>query len=361
MDINSFVIGYKKGKASGGGGMEGLHAVRYYNDDRTTLLYTAYVSTGSIAIYAGDTPVSAVNPSLIFLGFEPATANITADTDCYALYTSATTLNETEWSAISALSAQGMAENYFAVGDTKMIHIEGKVGTLAVNGDYGVYIIGFDHNEELEGKGIHFGTFKSAESNGTDLCLIDSAYGTYPMDGSRVFNMNHSGQTNFGGWAMSNMRYDILGSVDKVQTTNTVVNASPTCATEPVSLTLMGALPTDLRAVMKPMTKYTNNKGRNPTEATASIDYLPLPSLFEINGEATSSIAQEEANCQKQYAYFAAGNSKIKYSDSGTARDWYVRTPNNELSTHFLFMSSKGSCAGQGSNFVRGIAPIFKV
>lgn len=396
MDINSFVIGLAKGKKSGsgyfstkendaggltyafkakesegGGSMEGFHMVRFFNDDRTTLLYTVFVPTGSSVIYAGEMPVSTEDSTLTFVGFAPSAENITADLDCYATYVAVSTLEETSWEVISILSADGTANNYFAVGDTKMIHIEGTVGTLEVNGDYGVYILGFDHNEKLEGKGIHFGTFKSA--SGVNLALVDSKYGEVNDDGTKYFNMNHWGNYNYGGWAGCDMRYDILGSTDKAPSgygaakTTSVVGYDPssTCATTPVAGTLMAALPADLRAVMKPMTKYTDGKGNySNTEANvvATIDYLPLLAEFEIFG-VREYANQYEQNKQKQYDYFVDGNSKVKYkhSDNATTSQWLGRSARHNTGSGFNYVDTTGVKKSTNASFAIGLAPIFKV
>lgn len=84
------------------------------------------------------------------------------------------TLNEYTWDEINWISQNNFAEEYgFKPGDTKSIHVEGTVGTLTVNNDYNVFILGINHNNE---QGITFGTFKN--SDGIDVCLCDSAYGT---------------------------------------------------------------------------------------------------------------------------------------------------------------------------------------
>lgn len=368
MDVNSFVIGYNKGKASGGG-MKGFHKVQFFNDDRTTLLYTVFVPTGANVIYAGDTPVSAEDATFLFTGFEPSPTNVTEDMDCYAVYSPVRSLEESSWEAIARVSADGTAQNYFAIGDTKMIHIEGKVGTVQVNGDYGVYILGFDHNEELEGKGIHFGTFKSA--NGVDLAFIDSKLNN-SMTSGKYFNINHAGDSTHGGWAGCDMRYDILGSTDNAPTgynTKPAVgrlgyDPSESCTTSPVADTLMAALPADLRAVMKPMTKYTDNIGNevNTEEAvTATVDYLPLLAEFEIKG-LRSKANQYEQNKQKQYDYYISGNSpkKYRFDDSTKTTTWWLRSP--KVSTWQHTMYSGGDFVGEMQGcYCQGLAPIFKV
>jgi hypothetical protein len=366
--VDALVAGYGKG---GGGSLDGYFAVNFYNDDRTTLLYTVYVPSGSSAIYAGETPISTVSSSLTFGGFEPAAVNVTADMDCYAVYASFTSLNEATWEQISEASAKGMAENYFAVGDTKMIRVNGTIGSLTVNNDFGVYIIGFNHNRAIEGNGITFGTFKSALEGGKNIALNHTS-GASGMYGDVLFNINHTGGYNGGGWAASDMRYDILGSTDVPPSPHNATkydsavgyDASVTCATDPVENTLMSALPADLRAVMKPMTIYTDNKGySNGTEeaVTASVDYLPLLAEYEIFGK-NSSANTFEKNKQAQYAYFSLGNSKTKYKHDATSTtaNWWTRSVRKDDTNSWCFVYS-GSAASGSVNSFQTIAPIFKV
>lgn len=93
----------------------------------------------------------------------------------------------------------------------------------------------------------------------------------------------------------------------------------------------MAALPSDLRAVMKPITKYTDNVAggtNNASNISATIDYLPLLAEFEIFGKRTYANSYEK-NYQAQYAYYANGNSKVKYkhSDATAAAAWWSRSP----------------------------------
>lgn len=371
MDVNSFVIGYNKGKASGGG-MKGLHKVQFFNDDGT-LLYSVFVSDGANALYAGEPPISTVDDMLAFEGFQPVPTNVTEDMDCFAVYSEQfRTLDQTSWAKISELSENGMAQNYFAVGDTKMVHIEGHVGEYDYNEDYGVYILGFDHNQELEGRGITFSAFKYDVRYYMPIALIDDKYGSTIFNGEKRFSMNHWGNYNYGGWAGCDLRYDILGSTDvapsdygaQVTTSRVGYDATESCATNPVPNTLMAALPSDLRAVMKPMTKYTDNKGNRSTSSanvTATIDYLPLLAECEIFGKASYSNTYE-ANKQAQYDYYASGNSKVKYRQTDQSLcTWSSRSANKSNSESFSHISISGNSGNYGANTNVGLSPIFKV
>lgn len=294
-------------------------------------------------------------------------------------------LNDTSWAEIRIVSAADQGANYWAVGDRKAVPINGTVGQQAINGTYYVYILGFNHNVAREGKGIHFGGFKTALIDGTDICLIDNYFNQYQSyNGTKYFQMNHWGNssnsnTNYGGWAACDMRYDILGSTDKAPTpygsvktiTATGQNPSTACATKPVANTLMAALPADLRAVMQPMTKYTDNKGNTPDVAasvTATTDYLPLLSEIEIfgtNGGGKHYANKYERNYQEQYAYFSSGNSQVKNSqrDTGSRAYYWLRGPayydssDNNLFcyTDGKYLSPLDACKSLG------LAPVFKV
>ena len=269
-------------------------------------------------------------------------------------------LNENEWSVIKSVADAGNGSNYWAVGDRKAVAVNGTVGTQAVNGTYYVYIIGFNHNSSREGNGITFGTFKTALSGGTDICLVDGQYNDYSTNGTKYFNMNHSSNTNSGGWKGCDLRYDVLGSTN----TNNG-DATATTATSPVAGTLMAALPSDLRAVMKPMTIYTDNTGGGNNTAsyvTASVDYLPLLAEFEIFGTRSYANSAEQ-NYQQQYAYYSAGNSKVKYrhNSTGSTACWWERSPYYNGSNSFCFVYTSGSANTDSARYSNGLAPAFRV
>lgn len=269
-------------------------------------------------------------------------------------------LNENDWSVIKSVADASQGANYWAVGDRKAVTVNGTVGTQAINGTYYVYILGFNHNSSREGTGITFGTFKTALSGGTDICLVDSHYNDYSTGGQKWFNMNHSSNTNSGGWKGCDLRYDVLGSTNSNNN-----DAGTTTATSPVSGTLMAALPSDLRAVMKPMTIYTDNTGGGSNTAsyvTASVDYLPLLAEFEIFGTRSYANSAEQ-NYQQQYQYYKNGNSKVKYRHSSTSSTayWWERSPRYSSSSNFCFVYTYGTAYYYDAGNSRGLAPAFRV
>lgn len=348
------------------------YTVNFYDGD--TLVHTEQVAYGGSSSYKYD----GTKDGYIYSGWLPEPTNITKDMDCYVQWEELPALATMSWEEIAEISAAGQAENYFAIGDSKPVLISGKVGAyITVDGTYNVYIIGFDHNKDLEGNGITFGTFKS---DGVDVAIGTTQSSS--TSGKKYPNMNHWFGSNlyshnYGGWAGCDLRYDILGSTDvapsgygsAVSSGRQGYNATETCATNPKADTLMAALPADLRAVMKPMTIYTENS-KSPSDVeenvTASIDYLPLLSEFEVFGKRTSANSYEQ-NKQAQYAYFAEGNAKKKYlhSNKSTAEDWWLRSLayNTKVGNtiYFCAVNQYNSQAQLAAENVNAVAPIFRV
>ena len=127
----------------------------------------------------------------------------------------------------------------------------------------------------------------------------------------------------------------------------------------------MAALPSALRAVMKPMTIYTDNTAGGSDTAsyvTKSVDYLPLLAEFEIFGSRSYANSAEK-NYQEQYDYYKAGNSKIKYRHNSTSSTaiWWERSPYYGNSGYFCFVGTNGSASISSAGYSRGLAPAFRV
>ena len=266
-------------------------------------------------------------------------------------------LEESTWAEISQVSANKQWDVMgWKVGDTKTITLNGTVGTVALNNyQCKVYILGFDHNAEKEGQGISFGMLEGVD--GKQLCLAAGSYNTITSSAT-AFTMNTSDK-NSGGWNNCHMRKTILGSTD-------VANGDATSAaiTNPASGTLMAALPADLRTVLKPITKYTNNVGQS-SEASAitpSVDYLPLLSEYEVF-KTTTRANTNEATYQAQYQYYANGKSKVKYQHNSVsnAAIWWLRSPRASQSYSFCLVNTDGTVSYVSAEYSFGVAPAFLV
>ena len=240
-------------------------------------------------------------------------------------------LDKNEWKVIKKVADADKGANYWAVGDTKRITLNGKVGATTIsNLKVDAFIIGFNHNSGKEGSNrIHF---LLGKIGGKFVGLVDSYYDPsgYATT-SGAFTMNTS-DTNSGGWAKTQMRSTVLGAASD--------------PTNPTANTLLAALPADLRAVMKSVTKYTDNTGGGSNSAsavTATTDYLWLLAEFEVFGSRTYANSSEPSS-QAQYEYFKAGNSKIAYKHSAaeTAAAWRLRSPYSNTNDYFCAVGSGG-------------------
>lgn len=251
-------------------------------------------------------------------------------------------LNDNTWEQIKGVAAGGAAGSVWAVGDCKEIVLNGTISKLSLsNYSVCVFILGFNHNASLEGNNtIHFQIGKTALTGGEDICMM-SGY-----DNDSDFYMNTSG-TNSGGWKNSYMRNNILGT-----------------SVSSYSGKFIGALPADLRAVLKPVQKYTNNTGNSSSQSavTATTDYMFLLGEPEVFGSTTYANSHE-ANYQEQYTYYASGNSKVKYrhDSAGSDVDWWERSPRASSSSYFCYVNNSGSANGNRATYSYGVAPAFAV
>ena len=272
--------------------------------------------------------------------------NVVSGTTAYTLTLSfiSSTLNDNEWSIIKSVSDAGQGENYWSIGDRKEVTLNGTVGDLMLsNVTTYVFIIGFNHNSSFEGTNrIHFQLGKTALSGGTDVALCDIYYN----GAGGGFCMN-SNRTSRGGWNLSQMRTNICGT-----------------SLSSYSGTIIAVIPASLRAVLKSVTKYTDNTGNTTVSSavTATTDYFFLLSEFEVFGSIANGNTNESRK-QAQYAYYSVGNSKIKYNHNATSRavNWWLRSPRRANYDGFVYVSIDGKSAVYYANRSYGFAPGFCV
>ena len=267
-----------------------------------------------------------------------APSNKTCAVSCEFLPAVGTALNDISWEDIKRISDAGLASSYFAVGNRKAVALSGTVGSLSLSGTYYCYIIGIDHNSSREGSNrIHFQFGYSALSGGVHLAFIDSTYGS--SSSSACFHMNSS-NTNSGGWSSSYARGTLCEQ-------------------------FKSAMPSALQAVLKTVAKYSDNTGGGSNTAsyvTATTDTVFLLAEWEVFG-ARSYANSAEQNYQAQYAWYSAGNSKVRYrhSSTGSTAFWWLRSVRADDSGYFCGVDSSGSATVNRANFSRGFAPAFCV
>ena len=204
------------------------------------------------------------------------------------------------WEAIIAACQSGNVPDSWAVGDSK---------TMTINGtDYQIDIIGKNHDTYTAG-GTAPLTFQ-----------LHDCYGT-------KYQMN-STSTNSGGYDSSAMHTTHL----------------------PAILALM---PSEVQAGIKQVNKMASAGSQSATIETIACK-LFLLSEIEIFGSKTYSKSGEGS----QYAYYSAGNSKVK-NFSGSAMSWWERSPIGLNSTHFCRVDSRGSAGNYNADASIGVAFAF--
>ena len=304
-----------------------------------TTVITAGESGGKYVILADDYGVWTIAGTKGSQSVSQDVNVVAVDTYEVALDFTPKVLNDATWEQIRDVADASTGPNYWSVGDTKQITMNGKVSDGLTLSSYStwVYIIGFDHNKDVEGTGIAFGGFKSAQTNGVDLALIEpGVYGVSQTSG-QWFNMNNNNSSK-GGWSGCNMRNNTLPVVKS-------------------------AMPTELTSVIKTTSIYTDNTGGAvfaASHVTATKDDLYLLAEFEIFGTRSYANTAEQ-NYQQQYAYYAAGNSKVRYNYGSTsdAVNWWERSVAGSQS--FGMISYNGTLNMYNASWAYGLAPAFKV
>lgn len=265
-------------------------------------------------------------------------------------------LEECTWEEIKYVADQHMGDKYWQIGDCKSIILNGPWTYVRYfnNERFYAFIIGFDHNAEIEGSGITF-ELGRLEPNGNDICFFEGmgkgagmpSYYDYDYSG-RTYDETYfdhiwmNSGTSAIGWQNSSMRTYYLGAVSKTPYDNTT---NPSGYNQG---SIMSLLPDDLRDVMKKVKKWTDNSGGEPLSAnnvTQTEDYLFLLSGYEVFGTTTGfgsyNCNAAEANKQDRYEYYT-NLSHLKYYNDCTNQSPYgiqynkyyiwLRSPVNELS-----------------------------
>ena len=177
---------------------------------------------------------------------------------------------------------------------------------MTINGvDYQIDIIGKNHDTYASGGKAPL-TFQLHD------CYVETK------------NMNSS-NTNSGGWKNSAMRTTHL----------------------PAILALM---PTEVQNGIREVNKLTSAGSQSATINTTA-DKLFLLSEIEIFGSVSYSKSGEGT----QYAYYKAGNSKVK-NVSGSAKNWWERSPYARGTTGFCTVNSSGNARSNSASNSIGVA-----
>ena len=224
-----------------------------------------------------------------------------------------------------SLYAELISNNASITNKTSVVYIDdganhykvsiGDQVTLSLNGtNYAFDIIGFNHDTLTDA--VAYGEETATGKAGITFQMHDLFATTYKMN---------STNTNSGGWKSSAMRTSTMA-------------------------TMKGYLPATWQTVIKPVNKVSGSGGSSVGTAKVS-DECFLLSEIEVFGSTTYSVSGEGT----QYAYYKAGNSKVK-NKSGSADSWWERSPRFDNSGGFCHVYSNGSGGFNVANSSRCVA-----
>ena len=207
--------------------------------------------------------------------------------------------SENEWAdIIEACHANEVPDTWVADGTCYK--------DMLINGtNYRIDIIGKNHDDLADGTGKAPLTFQ----------LHDCYTTTYPMNATN---------TNVGGWRDCQMRTQTMPA-------------------------LKALMPAEVQAGIRPVKKLTS-AGNQSFRIVTTNDDLFLLSEIEIFGSTTYSFAGEGT----QYAYYQAGNSKVK-NRNGNADWWYGRSPYRSSSIIFCGVTAASDPGYSNASIPRGV------
>lgn len=325
---------------------------------------TTYTTTEDNGTWTFEVPETGTYTITAVMGTDTATLSVVVQDTTVVIPSQ--TLEDNSWAVISEVSVAGTGDTYWDIGDTKQIVLDGLVGLLTLSSvTLCVYILDFNHGEYgSTDNNIIWGGFKT--SGGIDVALCDSRYNLRANAGG-LFSMNYYGSDNSNGWAGCDLRYYVLGSASQDPYTDgsrtTGGDSDLYTIISPRENTLMAALPADFRNVLRLRTHYTDNSGNGANTQyvfSAIVDAVSLLTVVEVFGTNKFN-ASYATTYQTQMAYYANGNSKVKYkhNEPTTACEWWLADPTVTWTNYFCSCGSDGTSDYGTQNYCYGLAPVF--
>ena len=152
------------------------YTVRYY--DGSTLLKTESLAYGTMPSYKPE------KDGYSFNGWSPALAAVTGDADYYAQFVEEITFAGSSWADIARVCEAGEARNYFSLGDTRQIDVNGELVTFEIagfshdtlsddSGKAGITVIAKELTEKVKSK-WHAGTYDIVYPNTTIATYLNT-------------------------------------------------------------------------------------------------------------------------------------------------------------------------------------------
>ena len=143
-----------------------------------------------------------------------------------------------------------------------------------------------------------------------------------------IIGKNHDTYASGGTAPLTFQMHDCYDETKQMNSDNTNNGGWTNCAMRSTHLpAILNLMPAEVKAAIREVQKKTSAGGQSSSIQTTN-DKLFLLSEIEIFGSTTYSFAGEGT----QYAYYQAGNSKVK-NRNGSANSWWERSPRFSNST----------------------------
>nr|DAP45141.1 MAG TPA: hypothetical protein [Caudoviricetes sp.] len=205
--------------------------------------------------------------------------------------------------------------------DTKhyQISIGSQIMLMLDDAGYSFDVIGFNHDTLTTANA--YGDNTATGKAGITFQMHDLFATPYPMNSS---------STNVGGWKNSAMRTSTMATMKNYMSAG------------------------GWHTIVKQVNKSSGLGGGSSSGTEIVSDGCFLLSEIEIFGSTTYSVSGEGT----QYAYYKAGNSKVK-NKGGSASAWWERSPHSGNSNFFCQVISNGSANYYYADDSRGVAFAF--
>ena len=181
-------------------------------------------------------------------------------------------------------------------------------------------------------------------------CYKDMLIGgkNYRID---IIGKNHDTYAAGGTAPLTFQMHDCYDDMKQMNSSNTNSGGWTNCAMRSTHLpAILALMPAEVQAAIKEVQKKTS-AGKQSSGIQTTNDKLFLLSEIEIFGSTTYSFTGEGT----QYAYYQAGNSKVK-NRSGSADYWWERSPGSRNTAYFCYVDSRGSANWYNASDSNGVA-----
>lgn len=165
-----------------------------------------------------------------------------------------------------------------------------------------------------------------------------------------IIGKNHDTYSSGGTAPLTFQMHDCYGTQYVMNSSGTNEGGWTSCAMRTTHLpAILALMPSEVQNGIREVNKLTS-AGKKSATINTTTDKLFLLSEIEIFGSVSYSKSGEGT----QYAYYKAGNSKVK-NVSGSASWWWERSPRGNSLASFCRVDSNGSASNNVAHNTNGV------